>query len=316
MNVNLPTTLGVEIELNNQAGVNADINALTRDVAEFEGWIVKRDGSCGISGAGPEIISPILKTVKDLSQVFAICYKLKRLGYQTNSRCGLHIHLGAKSEGGSVARWVARYIKFAAKNENLFFGLAPTRSGNTYCSRFDSRLKSVYASSHGSLDSWESRYYWINGQSYSRHTTLENRLMSGTINPNSIVGWALFNLYLVSKFSNETTNNGAELYQLGAPANLSTLNELLDASGVADAEVASDFSLHQFVQENMSGRGTIGEDRLAQASKHYLVNRWNDIRNDAPSVRARRRELLHSSWKGAAVFEPMFVRLNAAYADV
>lgn len=62
-------------------------------------WIVKDD--CSISPdthtkLGIELASPILVGKDGLKQVRKVCRVLKKLGFETNKSCGIHVHVGVR----------------------------------------------------------------------------------------------------------------------------------------------------------------------------------------------------------------------------
>lgn len=285
----LPTTAGVELELNNQAGINHDIVELRAKLERFTGWVVKTDGSCGDRGAGPEVISPIMRTEADLHKVDEVCHELTRLGYEVTPKCGFHVHIGV-SALTAVQR--DRFIQLLHQFENVFFKLAPGRRATRWCKEIPANYIEAVRRGAG-WQAWTDRYHWVNGCAFSRHTTCEIRLMSGSLNPRQVVGWVnlLLHLYDVCR---KGVLAGELSWVKEASDSDATLRKLMTVARLTAEDELDDF--------NPDERLRVGLART------YLLQRWEDVQNDVVSIRQERKRRLHAAWKGQEKFEPVFAK--------
>ena len=288
--MNLATTVGIELEVNNVANPTSDRDFVTRNVEKLvPGWLVKNDGSCGKKGGyGVEVISPILKTEADLSQVAKICPALKRLSFRVDGHCGLHVHLGVKD---LTYAQTLRLLRFFVTHEDAFFSLDPSRRLINFCKalprELKTRLLSTFppSSQHDLYSAWPERYFWLNGCSYAKHGTLELRLMGGTLNERHVLGWVRFLLYLV-----ESVKNYAELDKTQKSA----------GDAFTDMVVASRIARH------LDTPGT----KLAY---EWLMKRHADCVSfqDLDKQRAERRARRLAAWAGGPKFEPVEIPVSA-----
>lgn len=192
----LPTTVGIEIEVNQKDLVMNDLRGLTRLLtAERLHWEAKLDNSCGrLAGEkGLEIVSPLLGSYPDLEQIPRVVGLLQREDYTVNTRCGLHVHLGVQDTSIEDRQ---RLMRFLVRYEDAFFLLAQaSRASNIFCQRLDPNLIADVRAGRDNA-SWQARYhprrnpryFWING-SMSRYRTFEFRLMESVLDAPFIVGW-------------------------------------------------------------------------------------------------------------------------------
>jgi hypothetical protein len=197
--MNLPFTVGIEIEVNDRKGyTTSDIGAIRRALerANLSDWTVKPDFSAGrVSGIpGPEIISPVLHTWDDLKKTGKVITILKRLGFKTNNRCGLHVHVGFQNV---VAEDRDNFFKFLLRYEEAFFKLADqSRQHNRFCAKIPQPMFQEIRNGRG-VGAWRSefnpdcneRYFWVNARSLQRHNTIEFRLMKSELEFDLIKGW-------------------------------------------------------------------------------------------------------------------------------
>jgi hypothetical protein len=286
--MNLPTTIGVELEFVNQAGTTADLRALrSRLEPEFPTWGFGTDGSCGL-----EFRSPILRTEADLAGVEAMAERIRGLGFRTNERCGLHVHVDVRQLTDAQRRL---FMKFFVQFEDLFFGLCPDRRSNTYCKPIP--LGYLQALRHNpSWSVWTDRYHWMNGQAFARHGTCEFRLMGGSLNTRQIMGWMNLLLHIYSMVVNGMIHE-RDLMNFEKDNTQST--ELLHKFAVM---------LHLDTEEQTLEFDTPQLRTRAGLSKEYLFTRWEDVRSDTLSVRAERRRRRLAAWKGEEQFEPLYCR--------
>lgn len=277
------------MELNNQAGVNRDVNEIRRHLARFTGWKVKLDGSCGDNGAGPEVISPIMSTDEDLAKVDEVCHELTRLGYEVTPKCGYHVHIGVSRLNAAQRD---RFIQLMHQFENVFFKLAPGRRATRWCKEIPANYIEAVRRGAG-WQAWSDRYHWVNGCAYSRHTTCEIRLMSGSLNPRQVVGWVNLLLHIYDVCRKNVL--ASELsWTKEASDSTETLHKFMDTARLEADDELTDFT---------------PEERLrAGLARTYLLQRWDDVQNDVLSLRQERKRRLHAAWKGLEKFEPVFAR--------
>lgn len=137
-------TFGVEIEV---AGLSEEGAFLAlrqagipvKDPTRYSGqprdaWDIKDDGSIrSRDGRSAEVVSPILKGVKGLKQVAAVCKALSQFGAEANVSCGLHVHVGAQGlTAAEIETAVRRYAKWE-KTIDKYVHPGRRDSRNTYC---------------------------------------------------------------------------------------------------------------------------------------------------------------------------------------
>lgn len=283
-NLPLPTTIGVELELNNICGVGADVEKI-RSTLQRKGlgdWVVKTDGSCGRTGSGVELNSPIMSTTSHLRSVITVCATLRQLGYKTSSRCGLHVHVGARSLTHEQTR---RLIGFMVEWENAFYMLDPDRKTNRFCAPIrEETLEKLRRSGAANWNAWSDRYHWLNGMAFNRHGTFELRLMEGTLDDAHVLGWVatLLHIYsLIVNGENPTTNFEKRVDS--------------DTSALFDSFIAA---------------LKLGNDERSQQARSWLMDRYSKTAHDAEALRRRaaRHNALKSAWTGGK-------RLNFTIAE-
>ena len=169
------------------------------------------DGS--LSSSGVEFSSQPSQGDKLLEIVSNFCGVLNKNKYDTNTTCGLHIHLEQKPD----IKMLQKILLFYHKYEDLFFDMLPnSRRDNSYCIRFKKILSSddiikmlitkncmdfkrifyetTDPSKYTSTKSNDKRYCWANFHSIFYRGTLEIRAHSGTVNSEKINKWLLIHL--------------------------------------------------------------------------------------------------------------------------
>ena len=280
----LPTTAGCEIEVNNIAGLGKDVawvqeNFIRR--ANLPDWSVKTDGSCGRTGAGVEVVSPVFKTEDDLKQVVKACANLKRGGFKVSERCGLHVHIGV---GNLTEEQRNRFIKFFVHFENAFYLFDPTRKKNKFSAPISPEIIYAVKAENKGWGAWTGRYFWMNGMAYVAHTTVEFRLMGGTLDETHIVGWIEFLLHIYDQ----------------------VVNFNLDAPSWDKVDNTDDFALLQHLLTSANFGGT---SHRSQVAREWAMQRFKDVQGvqDVAAMRAERRARRLAAWKGKQPFVPIFV---------
>lgn len=162
------------------------------------GWKGVTDSS--IQGRYPqtglELVSPILKTLADLTQIEVICRTLRDNGAEVNWTCGTHVHVQAK--------WMTpvqkvRLLRFYMRFENVLDGFVyGNRRGdnNQYCkSLLSSYQAQAIIRQRGPISDpgvvTNTRYYKVNFHSFPKYGTIEFRQLEGTLDHYQIQAWAL-----------------------------------------------------------------------------------------------------------------------------
>jgi len=162
------------------------------------GWNAQADSS--VSG-GVEVVSPILTGEEGLYQTWAVVEYLASIGTQVDRRCGLHVHVDARSLTEAQVRTIQREFQ---KVERAFYALnaekAGERWGSIYCMPY-SRVGAAQADG--------TRYMSLNIQNWLRGTrskkTLEFRLFAGTMDPRKVMTAVLMCVSLVAAVANGET---------------------------------------------------------------------------------------------------------------
>lgn len=188
-------TIGIEIETVGASASRIQREMIARGIpTQYESynhqtrdyWKLVPDSSIGRSGV--EVVSPILTGIEGLEQIRTVCQALSAVGARVNSRCGFHVHLGARD---LTAKQIGRVVRRYSANRNLICAmLAPSRRYNNFCNPW-----SVY-----DLDAYENdpenhlrlasdRYRDVNLVAYGRYGTIEFRQHQGTINFRKMEAW-------------------------------------------------------------------------------------------------------------------------------
>lgn len=289
----LPTTIGVELEVNNVANAENDRakirSRFTRDARGLERWVVKGDASCGNgSSGGVELNSPIMRTADDLRTVIKVCTTMRRLGFKVNGKCGLHVHVDVRRLTDDQR---VRFIRFFATWENAFFLLDPDRKHSTYCKPLSNDIRrNLHALTDWSV--WNDRYFWMNGRAFREHGTCEFRLMEGTLDDFHVLGWVSCLLYIYDR----VVNHG--------------LDGSLDKIEVSDEPFDLLTRLVEAIKFDDSPR--------AKLAKSWLMIRFSKVQEvrGLVELRARRRENLKKAWRGEAKFIPVFTPTHTAVAEI
>lgn len=147
----------------------------------------KPDGSVD----GMEFVSPVLYGDEGLNEVRKICELGRRLNWQVDSACGLHLHVDLSNETAENCFKVAHAYHYTYDFWTSFISNA--RKQNYYCAKhyyqdtdlagFSDFMEWAYSANGGE------RYIWCNWQSYTRHKTVELRHHSATLNGTKICNW-------------------------------------------------------------------------------------------------------------------------------
>ena len=204
-------TFGVEIECgfsHDLFTIAAQRNSLN---TRYEGYNhndghnyykVVRDGSVNVNGQCDEVVSPILNGNSGFESLKAVCKTLADAQAATNRTCGLHVHIGTKSNKGIKHRTycnVFNNYKYLEPLIDSFMPASRRNDENGYCGslqRFD--FSSCNTAEDVARTLHHDRYFKVNPMSWQRHRTIEFRHHSGTTNYDKISNWVKFCAKLVA----------------------------------------------------------------------------------------------------------------------
>lgn len=173
--------IGIELEFNQLAGVSqATIAKKLKDAGLARYVDVTTDGSCGWEVRVlllEEEFEPILCKILDV---------LNGMGFQTDDRCGTHVHFDMRNRDVKVV-----YSNLFKTQKFLRKFITRHRKYNTFCKinkaeTFDKQL------------SLGDRYHSINVEAYNRHRTIEVRMHQGTLKATELVPWINFLLRVMN----------------------------------------------------------------------------------------------------------------------
>lgn len=187
------------------AGISCYTEGYNHDTAAH--WKVVTDGS--LQGNQTfELVSPILIGEDGLRQVRTVSEVLTQLGARINRTCGLHVHFDATQI--DLQNWKRLLGNYAALETTIDSMMPQSRrgDGNTYCRSMKINNLATRIAAATNLNQlrglFNSRYYKVNTQAFSRHQTVEFRQHSGTFEAAKIENWILF-LHNLIDFSKQNT---------------------------------------------------------------------------------------------------------------
>ena len=150
----------------------------------------KTDGSVD----GKEFVSPVLYGDEGLAEVRKLCGHARRLGWQINSACGLHIHLDLSNESQGNCFKLAWAYHHTYDFWTSF--ISDSRKRNYYCARHSyGPADLVGYDDHSDFYEWccnqfgGERYNWVNFQAFTRFKTVEIRHHAASLNPTKLCNW-------------------------------------------------------------------------------------------------------------------------------
>lgn len=210
-------TFGVEIECYNvlredlmREGNENSLSIVSREYTHAHTNYFKIVSDSSIQGNNSnEVVTPVLKGKKGLSDLETLCKCLESVGAQVNRSCGLHVHIGAASMSDEhYCRLVRNYQKLEMAIDSF---MPTSRRGNNsqWCR---SLLDHNFAACRTKADIASAlnydRYHKVNAEAYSRHRTIEFRQHSGTTSYEKISRWVMFLAKLVEySYKEELTGN-------------------------------------------------------------------------------------------------------------
>jgi len=212
-------TFGIEIEMINMtpdraaavlqaAGINAHREGYNHTTRPY--WKVVTDGSLRDNNMSNmntcEVVSPILQGNEGLADTEKVCNALKAAGATVNKTCGLHVHIGASDLTVEVMKNV--FTRYAVLENDIHTFLPKSRVDNLYARRCSLALtpefksattleRAIRAVGNAYGDQMYNRYSSVNLAAYLRHTTVEFRQHSGTVEFEKIKNWVEFTMSFV-----------------------------------------------------------------------------------------------------------------------
>jgi hypothetical protein len=174
------------------AGIGINIEGYNHQLRSD--WKIVTDASVN---NGFEVVSPILSGNDGLNQVRKVARALISVGARVDKRCGFHVHVDARDlSGADLAHCVRRY----AAHENQIDTFMPnSRRGtlNSYCRSMTPVVDVLEgtipsASARAVAGRVHDRFYKLNLCAYLRHSTIEFRQHSGTVDARKMVNWIIF----------------------------------------------------------------------------------------------------------------------------
>jgi hypothetical protein len=202
-------TFGVEIETTVPRANNLDIGSYSGNGIQVPylpaGWVAKYDASINAPSGyeGCEIVSPILKGEDGIRQVIEVCRVLNERGHKVNASCGVHVHVGFRtnpvSGKATSAKELETLVQIASYLEDGLYASTGTqrRRSGTYSKSVKTEGKADRAVRNMASD----RYRLLNTTNLSAggKGTVEFRCFSGSTNATKIVGWIQIALGCVEK---------------------------------------------------------------------------------------------------------------------
>lgn len=195
----------------------------------IEKWTLKGDGSInpGPGQTATELTSPILVGFAGLKELRTACLVLKRLGAQTNSSCGVHVHIGVSDMTGMEAYTVVRryhegeaeidsFMKMNRRGDRAGYAQSMAlsmkriadhqavweKAGNPSgfkAPHFDARGRRVPAVGNITTDmttfcqySGANKRTKVNANAFFKFQTIEFRHHHGSVDADELVNWVRF----------------------------------------------------------------------------------------------------------------------------
>ena len=199
-------TFGVEIECYNveredlmREGNENSLSIVSREYTHAHTNYFKIVSDSSIEGNNTnEVVSPVLKGKKGLSDLETLCKCLDAVGARVNKSCGLHVHIGAAAMSDAhYCRLVRNYQKLEPAIDSF---MAESRRGNNsrWCRTLaDHNFTACSTKADIARELHYDRYHKVNAEAYGRHKTIEFRQHQGTTSYEKISRWVMFLAKLV-----------------------------------------------------------------------------------------------------------------------
>jgi len=166
----------------------------------------KSDGS--VNGDALEFYSPVLQGDAGLEAVENLCDYAAAHAWETDSSCGYHLHIDC----GDLNDEQRKAVYYAYKlTESLWARFVPRNRAeeNTYCRKINLDAAQIRQDSFATTfqrvrNGPNDRYVWCNLLSLDRHSTIEIRLHTGTVDKAQVTNWIKAHLSFVETVKNMT----------------------------------------------------------------------------------------------------------------
>ena len=147
-----------------------------------------------------ECVSPILKGEDGENALKKACDTLNECGATVNRSCGLHIHFDASEM--SDKHYINIFKNYRMIEDAIDEIMPNSRKGNNsqWCRTLKNYQFDTCASKPNVYNEIGTRYTKVNAAAYGRHSTIEFRQHSGTVNYQKVINWVKFLRDLI-KFS-------------------------------------------------------------------------------------------------------------------
>ncbi len=153
-----------------------------------DGWQAKVD----VTVTGMEFCSRILQGNEGLMAIDDLCQYATKHDWGVDTACGYHLHLDMRDESIDGLKAIA--FAYHSTYDVWKHFAHNNRLGGSYSKPLEHSLQTYL--SCGSLAAWNRfslnirrRYQWANWRAYCEHTTLEIRLLEGTLDVQRIQNW-------------------------------------------------------------------------------------------------------------------------------
>lgn len=146
-----------------------------------------------------EMVSPILQGSEGLSHLKSACKSLRLSKAQINKSCGLHVHIDVNDYSVENMKTLIKNFYLLEKDFDKMMPESRRENKNNYCQGFlhlENNNRQMFFSKIDRCTTisqiasyFNSRYYKLNLQSYTRYGTVEFRHHSGTTMYSKIKNW-------------------------------------------------------------------------------------------------------------------------------
>jgi len=150
------------------------------------------------STSGYEFVSPILCGDNGLDEVRDFCDVACRKGWETNSSCGLHVHLDLRDESSEECLRIAYAYRLAF--QGLMHIVTRNRFENSMCGSPQYGLEDIRRSEHiEDFVEQRDRFEFVNWRAYLVHGSFEVRVYQGTLDAVEICNWVKLHAQFIDK---------------------------------------------------------------------------------------------------------------------
>lgn len=184
----------------NAAGIECHIESYGHSTPRT--WKIVTDASVS---EGFEVVSPKLQGNEGLEQVRKVSAALVAAGAKVRRDCGFHVHVDAHDLNAKTLYNIAK--RYAAHESVIDTFMPRSRRGanNRFCMPVEGLLSYLSEpSTHSSTRSFisnlgERRYFKLNLAAFLRHSTVEFRQHSGTVEAHKMIPWIIFCINFVEQ---------------------------------------------------------------------------------------------------------------------